>query len=317
MFYTPILFFILVFYSSLTAVENLVIIGKGPAGCSAAIFAGQAQLTPLVVEGQECDGQVMHINNIENYPGFPEGITGEELIERMRLQAEKCGAHFKDNYVVKANFKSLPYELTLNNGEIIYSKAIIIATGSAPRMLGLNEETLQGVSTSATCDAKSYVDKSVVVAGGGDAALEQALYLTEYAKQVTIIHRGKELNASHYLVERINTHPKINIRLNAHIQNVIGNEDGWIKSVVLKTEESLLCEGLFIAIGRQPSTGLFRNQLEMDSSGYLITNQGTSMTSLPGIFAAGDIVPHAHRKVITAAASGYVSASEAILFLKN
>ena len=318
-----IFFFILISATALCAVEKLVVIGKGPAGCSAAIFSGQALLSPYVVEGQECDGQLIIVNHIENYPGFPDGINGEELVARMQLQAERFGAKFKSTYVVEANFLTHPFQLILDNGDVIETHSVIIATGSSPRWLGVpNEEALKGrgVSASATCDGHLFKDRSVVVAGGGDAALEQALLLTEYASQVTLLHRGKQLNASAYLLEKVKSHSKIHILLNAQIEEIFGEE--WVKGVMYKNtetkkQERLPCEGLFVAIGRKPNTDLFSDQIEMDASGYIITQSGTTQTSIPGIFAAGDITANAHRKVVTAAASGCVAASEAIRFLNS
>jgi thioredoxin reductase (NADPH) len=319
------IFLSLILSISSYAVEKLVVIGKGPAGCSAAIFAGQAQLFPFVVEGQECDGQLTMIKHIENYPGFPEGIDGEELVERMRLQAERFGAYFKNNYIVKANFLVYPFQLILDNGVIIHSRSVIIATGSSPRWLGVpHEEALKGrgVSASATCDGYLFNGKSVVVAGGGNAALEQALVLSEYAKQVTILHRGSQMNASPYLLERVKSLPKMHVMLQVQIQEILGEEEGWVSGIVYKNLmtdklETLPCEGLFVAIGRKPNTDLFVGQIEMDGSGFIIPKQGTTMTSIPGIFAAGDITFHAHRKVVTAAASGCVAASEAIRYLNE
>lgn len=320
-----LVFLSLILFIPLNAVEKLVIIGKGPAGCSAAIFAGQGQLSPLVIEGQECDGQLVHVSRIENYPGFPETVSGEDLVEKMRVQAEQAGARFKDNHVIKVNCAVRPFEITLDNGEIVSTSSMIIATGTLPRWLNVpHEDALRGkgISTSALCDGKLFVDQSVVVAGGGDAALEQAILLTAFARQVTIIHRSKQWNASQYLIERIHSHPKIQVLLNTQIQAILGEEEEWVKGVVFqnndtKKQDILLCDGVFVAIGRIPNTHLFKDQLDMDDQGFILTQPGTSMTSVEGIFAAGDITPGTTRKVVTAVASGCIAATEAMRFLNN
>ena len=282
-----IFFFILISTTALCAVEKLVVIGKGPAGCSAAIFSGQALLSPCVVEGQECDGQLITVNHIENYPGFPDGINGEELIFKMQLQAQRFGAQFKSRYVVEANFLTHPFQVILDNGDVIETHSAIIATGSSPRWLGVpNEEALKGrgVSASATCDGHLFKDRSVVVAGGGDAALEQALLLTEYASQVTLLHRGNQLNASAYLLEKVKSHSKIQILLNAQIEEIMGEE--WVKGVIYKNAETKKKRDCLVKASLSPLDGnrtqtFFQTKLKWMPQATLSHNQGRRKQAFP------------------------------------
>lgn len=260
-----VILFLVVLALQLSALEKLVVIGKGPAGLSAAIYAGQAHLNPLVIEGEECDGQLVMINRIENYPGFPEGIEGESLMERMRLQAENFGARFLDDYAVAVDLQSYPFLITVNDGEEVACESVIIATGSSPRWLGVaGEEALKGlgVSASAICDGPLFQGKEVVVVGGGDAALEQALLLTDYAAKVTILHRDDHFTASSYLVERVFSHPSIDAIFNSKVEEILGVEQGWVIGILLsdlKTgmKKKLMCAGILVAVGRKPNTDLF------------------------------------------------------------
>jgi len=290
-------------------IEKLVILGSGPAGLTSAIYAGQVNLKPLVIGGNECDGQLSSIYHMENYPGFPEGINGAELVERMRIQAEKFGAHFYPGAVVDIDLSNSPFRLTFEDGHAVYSESIIIALGTSKRWLGLDSEEIlkeKGVHGSATCDGPLYQDKEVVVAGGGDAALEEAIALTEFAAKVTLIHRTNKFNASSYLQEKIFSNKKIQVIWDAAIDEILDVSQGYVTGVVLrnlKTQEKTTypCAGIFVAIGRQPNTQVFREQLELTSTGLIVVNSGTQ-TSIPGVFAAGDVSDPTYRKTTNSGA---------------
>ncbi len=306
-------------------VERLVILGSGPAGLTAAIYAGQAGLKPLVIEKDDCSGQLSAVNHIENFPGFPEGINGNELLERMHLQAEKFGARFHLGTVIDINLTNHPFSLTFNDGHTVYSEAIILALGSSKRWLKLDsEEALKGkgVGFSATCEASLFKNKDVVVVGGGDAALEEAINLAEYAKKVTLIHRSDKLNASLYLQEKISSNSNIQVVLNSAIDDILDVSKGRVTGVALRnliTEEKsvIQCEGVFVSIGRQSDSDLFQGQLEITPSGLISVNSPSTQTSIPGVFAAGDLSDPTYRKAITASGTGCMAALEAIIFLNK
>lgn len=305
------------------AIEKLIILGKGPAGLTSAIFAGQADLKPLVVEGNECDSQLEAVYRIENFPGFPEGISGNELIERIHLQAEKFGARFQPGNVVDINLINRPFRLTLNDGQIVYSEAVIIALGTAKRWIGLESEKLligKGVSSSATCEAHLFQDQEVVVIGGGDAALEEALALAEYARKITLIHRSNKFNAATYLQDKVFSDGTIQVVWDCSVEEILDVSQGCVTGVVLrnlKTQEKsvLPCNGVFVSIGRQPNTELFKGQLEISPKGLIVVKAPSTQTSIDGVFAAGDAVDLNYRKAITAAAGGCMAAMDAIRFL--
>ncbi|MCK4412477.1 MAG: thioredoxin-disulfide reductase [Candidatus Eisenbacteria sp.] len=303
--------------------EKVIILGTGPAGLTAAIYCARAQLNPLVIEGAEPGGQLMITSEVENYPGFPEGITGPELMERFRKQAERFGARFMSGDVRAAMLKNDPLKLELENGEEVASRALIISTGAAARWLGLASESAlrgAGVSACATCDGFFFQGKEVVVIGGGDTALEDALFLTHFASKVTIIHRRDELRASKYMQGKAHENERIEFLWDSVVEEIRDVSQKRVSVVVVrnvKTSErtELPCEGVFVAIGHAPNTQCFRGQLEMDQVGYLRTQPGTTHTNLPGVFAAGDVADARYRQAISAAGTGACAAIDTERYL--
>jgi thioredoxin reductase (NADPH) len=303
--------------------ENVIILGTGPAGLTAAIYCARAHLNPLVVDGAEPGGQLMITSEVENYPGFPEGITGPELMERFRKQAERFGARFVFGRVQAARLTADPLELELESGGQLTTRALIISTGATARWLGLESESAlrgTGVSACATCDGFFFQDKQVVVVGGGDTALEDALFLTHFAAKVTIIHRRDELRASKYMQSKARENEKIEFLWDSVVEEIRDVEQKRVTGVLVrnvKTDErsELACDGVFIAIGHTPNTRCFKGQLEMNEAGYLRPKPGTTHTNLPGVFAAGDVADARYRQAITAAGSGCQAAIDAERFL--
>ncbi|HEX5412349.1 MAG TPA: thioredoxin-disulfide reductase [Terriglobia bacterium] len=301
--------------------RNVVIIGSGCAGLTAAIYAGRANLNPLVFRGHEAGGQLTLTTLVENYPGFPKGVQGPELIELMQKQAEEFGAEFQEGDITRADLSKRPFLLEMGQ-ETIETQALIIATGASAKLLGLDSERKllgHGVSTCATCDGYFYRGKNVVVVGGGDTAAEDALFLTRYAKQVDVVHRRDELRASKIMQQRMFDSKLIHPVWNSVVTDVLDPARGEVTGVRLKNvktgEETLKeSDGVFIAIGHSPNTGLFRGQLEMNEVGYLVTHDG-SHTSVPGVFAAGDCRDHIYRQAVTAAGTGCMAAMDAEKFL--
>lgn len=301
--------------------ENLIIIGTGPAGLTAAIYTARANLNPLVIEGFQPGGQLTTTTEIENYPGFPQGIDGTTLTLQMRQQAERFGARFHPGEVLSSSLTCLPHSLTLATGEKMEAKAIIIATGASAQYLGIESEQKligRGVSGCATCDGSFYRDLPVAVVGGGDTAIEEALFLTRFASKITLIHRRGQLRASKIMVDRLLAHPKIEILFDSVVEEVLDvekNEVNGLKLRHVKTNRTseLAVNGLFIAIGHKPNTRPFAQQLDTDHSGYLITKN--TRTNIAGIFAAGDVQDSLYRQAITAAGSGCMAAIEAERFL--
>ena len=301
--------------------RNVVIIGSGCAGLTAAIYAGRANLNPLVVRGLEAGGQLTLTTLVENYPGFPKGVQGPELIELMQKQAEEFGAEFMEGDITRVDISKRPFTLGMDK-ETIETQALIVATGASAKLLGLDSERKllgHGVSTCATCDGYFYRGKEVVVVGGGDTAAEDALFLTRYAKQVNVVHRRDEMRASKIMQKRMFENKVINPVWNTVVTEVLDPEKGEVTGVRLKNvktgEESVKeCDGLFVAIGHSPNTELFKEQLEMNDVGYLATHDG-SHTNVPGVFAAGDCRDHVYRQAITAAGTGCMAAIDAERFL--
>ena len=301
--------------------RNVVIIGSGCAGLTAAIYAARANLNPLVVRGHEAGGQLTLTTLVENYPGFPKGVQGPELIELMQRQAEEFGAEFLEGDVTRADLSQRPFTIEMGK-ETIETQALIVATGASARLLGLESERKllgHGVSTCATCDGYFYRGKEVVVVGGGDTAAEDALFLTRYAKQVNVVHRRDEWRASKIMQQRMLDNKTINPIWNTAVVDVLDPDKGEVTGVRLKNvqtgEESVKeCDGLFVAIGHSPNTGLFKGQLEMNDVGYLVTQNG-SQTNVPGVFAAGDCRDHVYRQAVTAAGTGCMAAIDAERFL--
>lgn len=301
--------------------ENVVIIGTGPAGLTAAVYTARASLHPLVIEGFQPGGQLITTGDVENFPGFPQGISGAELTMQMRQQAEKFGARFKSGEAVSACLNCLPHNITLSDGEKIEAKTIIIATGASAQYLGLESEHKlmgRGVSGCAVCDGAFYRDLPVAVVGGGDTALEEALFLTHFASKVTVIHRRDQFRASKVMVDRLLAHPKIEVVWDSVIEEVLDvakNEVTGLKIRNVKTNavSELSVSGLFVAVGHRPNTKPFAGQLDMDHAGYLITRN--TRTNIDGVFAAGDVQDSVYRQAVTAAGSGCMAALEAERYL--
>ncbi|MCL8208537.1 MAG: thioredoxin-disulfide reductase [Actinomycetia bacterium] len=302
--------------------RDVVILGGGPAGLTAAIYAARANLAPLVVEGNEAGGQLMLTTLVENYPGFPDAIMGPELMQAMRKQAERVGAEFRTEDATAVDFTRRPFVVTTQSGERIAARAVIVATGASARTLGVpGEQRLmgRGVSTCATCDGFFFRKKDVVVIGGGDSAMEEALYLANLARSVTVIHRRDRLRASKIMQERAFKHPVITFVWNTVVEEIVG--DGVVQAVRLRDVQSgtvteRRTDGVFVAIGHVPNTGLFRGQLELDDAGY-IKLRHRSMTSVEGVFAAGDVHDHTYRQAVTAAAYGCMAAMDAERWLQQ
>ena len=301
---------------------RLAIIGSGPAGLTAAVYTARANLAPLVIGGVPAGGQLMLTTDVENFPGFPEGIQGPELIERMRAQAARFGAEFLDANVRSVEFKRRPFFLHLGSGEVVEAEAVIVATGANARWLDLpSEQRLRGhgVSACATCDGFFFKGKHVATIGGGDSAMEEALFLTKFADRVTVIHRRGELRASRIMQDRARQHPKISFLLESEVVEVLGEVSvTGIKVKHLPTGKTteLAVQGLFLAIGHEPATEPFRGQLELDAKGYLKTHDITR-TSVNGVFAAGDVYDHRYRQAISAAGLGCMAALDAEKFLEG
>lgn len=312
-------------FASSAEIEKLVILGSGPAGLTSSLFAAQAHLEPLVIEGDPYEGQISAIYRIENYPGFPEGISGKELAERIHMQAEMFGTRFHSSSVIDVDLMQYPFRILLGDGLEIYCESLVIATGASPKWLGLEGEAAligHGISASATLDAAKFRDQDVVVVGGGDSAMEQAILLTEYANHVTIIHKDDKLSGASYLQERIFKNTKIDCKFNSEIAAIEGVNEGHVTGLILrnvktKEENPFACTGIFVSNGRKPNTDLFLNQLEMTDKGFIKTKPDSTLTSVPGVFAAGDITHVAYRKVTTAAASGCMSAIDVTKFFAD
>jgi thioredoxin reductase (NADPH) len=307
------------------AVEQVIILGSGPAGLTAAIYAARANLSPLLIDGSQAGGQLMITTDVENYPGFPKGILGPELMQEFRAQAERFGTRFVSGDVTKVELKQPPFRLLVNDETWHECRTLIISTGASAKLLGLESETTlmgHGVSACATCDGFFFKGKEVMVVGGGDTAVEEATFLTKFASKVTIIHRRDQLRASKIMQERAKSNAKIGFLWDSAVTEVLGVEDGHVTGVRVKNMKTgqmrdLPCGGLFIAIGHEPNTKLFAGQLEMDEHGYLTTTPGSTATKIPGIFAAGDVQDHIYRQAVTAAGSGCMAAIDAERYLES
>jgi thioredoxin reductase (NADPH) len=302
--------------------RELIIIGGGPAGYTAALYAARADLEPLVIEGFNWGGQLMITSDVENYPGFVDGILGPELMANFRAQSERFGAEYITDDVTRVDFSERPFRVWVGDEEY-RAKAVIVATGASARQLGLpSEQALQGkgVTYCAVCDGAFYRDREVLVVGGGDSALEEANFLTKFASKVTVVHRRDEFRASAIMVDRARANDKIRFELNAVVEEVLADENGLMRGVTLRdtvTGETreLEAQGLFVAIGHDPNTKLFLEQLDHDDAGYLVTRPGSTETNVDGVFAVGDVQDHVYRQAITAAGSGCMGALDAERYL--
>src|SRR5438270_8514395 len=299
-------------------IRNVIIIGGGPAGYTAALYAARADLNPLVIEGFSWGGQLMITSDVENYPGFKDGILGPELMQEFRAQAERFGAEFLTDDVTRVDFSEQPFRVYVGNDEYL-GQTVVVATGATARQLGLeSEQRLQGrgVTYCAVCDAAFYRDKEVLVVGGGDSAMEEAIFLTKFASKVTVLHRRDEFRASPIMFDRAQANEKIEFVTPVVVEEALGAEDGKLTGVRirnLETEEisEIPADRLFAAIGHDPTTKLFVDQLDHDEAGYLVTQPGSTATNVEGVFAAGDVVDHVYRQAVTAAGMGSMSALDA------
>ena len=301
--------------------SSVAIVGSGPAGLTAAIYAARANLAPVLFAGHLYGGQLMLTTEVENFPGFPEGIQGPELMEHFRAQAERFGTvmHFVD--VTKVDFSQRPFRLWTEDEEFT-ADAVIVATGASARWLDVPGEARlrgRGVSTCATCDGAFFREKHIVVVGGGDSAMEEALFLTRFGKQVTLVHRRDAFRASKIMVDRVHAHPSISVIWNSEVIEVLGEEKTEqlvLRNVVTGERRTLTADALFIAIGHDPNTGLFRGQLDLDAAGYIVSTDGVT-TNVPGVFVAGDVFDIRYKQAITAAGSGCRAALELEKYLET
>jgi thioredoxin reductase (NADPH) len=296
--------------------HKIIVIGSGPAGCTAALYLSRANLAPLVLEGLQPGGQLTITTEVENYPGFPDGILGPKLMDLMRQQAERFGATFKMEVVESVNFRSHPFEITTDQ-RIYETYAVIIAAGASAKQIGLeSERALQGfgVSYCATCDGFFFKNKEIVVVGGGDSAMEEANFLTKFASKVTIVHRREEMRASKIMQDRAKGNPKINFIFNTTVDEVVGTKENGVSALKLRnlvTNETtdFKTQGLFVAIGHTPNTAAYKGQIELDEMGYIaLPHRHSTQTNIHGVFACGDAVDHIYRQAITAAGSGCAAA---------
>ncbi len=308
--------------------HHVVIVGSGPAGLTAAIYAARANLHPLVIEGEPSStsdqpgGQLMLTTDVENFPGFPDGIMGPELMVKFREQALRFGAEFLTEKVTAVDFSERPFKLSVRDKQFT-ADAVIVSTGAQSLMLGLEAESRllgYGLSTCATCDGFFFRGQEIAVAGGGDSAVEEATFLTKFASKVTMIHRRDTLRASKIMQDRALNNPKIEIMWNTVVEDLVGDtklEGAVVRNVLTDEVSTLPVTGLFVAIGHRPNTDLFKGVLDMEDSGYLITQAGSSYTNVPGVFACGDVQDHTYRQAITAAGSGCMAAIDCERWLES
>jgi thioredoxin reductase (NADPH) len=308
----------------LSDVRDVIIIGGGPAGYTAALYTARANLSPLVIEGFSWGGQLMITSDVENYPGYPDGVLGPAMMADFRRQAERFGAEFLTDDVTRVDFSERPFKVFVGEG-VYRAESVIVATGASARQLGIpSEQVLQGrgVSYCATCDAAFFREKVVVVIGGGDSAMEEATFLTRFADRVIVVHRREEFRASPIMVDRARENPKIEFVLNAVVEEVLGTDEGRVTGIRLRdtvtdATTEIQADGIFVAIGHDPTTALFLDWLDHDDQGYLVTEPRSTRTNIPGVFAAGDVQDHVYRQAVTAAGSGTMAALDAQRFLEE
>jgi len=310
--------------SELNGRYKVVIMGSGPAGLTAALYTARANLEPVIFEGLEAGGQLTLTTDVENYPGFPDGIMGPDLMNSMRQQALKFGAKSVMAEITSVDFSTRPFKITTGD-TVLETDTFIISSGASARMLGLESEKLllgYGVSTCATCDGFFFKDKELLVVGGGDSAVEEAIFLTKFASKVSIVHRRDKLRASKIIQDRAFRNEKLGFIWDSEVEEILGSKESGVTGAKLKntkTGEATVKEaqGLFIAIGHNPNTELFKGQLDMNEVGYIITKSGSTETNVPGVFAAGDVQDQIYRQAVTAAGSGCMSAMDAEKFLEE
>jgi thioredoxin reductase (NADPH) len=303
-----------------TDVRKVIVVGGGPAGYTAALYAARANLDPLVIEGFQWGGQLMITSDVENYPGYADGVLGPEMMQEFRTQAGRFGAEFLTDDVTRVDFSSRPFRVWVGDDEYA-AESVIVATGATARQLGLESERhLQGrgVTYCAVCDAAFYRGKEVLVVGGGDSAMEEAIFTTKFADKVTIVHRRSDFRASQIMLDRARQHEKIEFLTPFVVDEVLGDAKmtgARLRNVETGEQQEVTADGLFVAIGHDPTTGLFLDWLDHDESGYLVTSPGSTETNIPGVFAAGDVQDHVYRQAVTAAGSGCMAALDAERFL--
>ena len=305
-------------------IHKTIIIGSGPAGLTAAIYAARANLSPIVFEGNQPGGQLTITTDVENYPGFPDGILGPDMMDLFRKQAQKFGAECFYKHVSKVDFSNSPFKVYVQEEEYL-AESVIISTGASARMLGLDAEKElmgYGISTCATCDGYFFKDKEIVVVGGGDSAMEEASFLTKFASKVSLIHRREEFRASKIMIDRVLDNPKIEIIKNAVVADIFGSQKDGVSSILLKDtidgkERNFDCEGVFYGIGHKPNTDQFKGVINLNDQGYIITDPGSTLTNVDGVFACGDVQDDHYRQAITAAGSGCMAAIDAEKYLED